>query len=1267
MAVGQDHLQVPARHQTQQQQQQQQQQLVEDWQDQEHATYEAAAITSSLPVIYKCAQAMVSTRLANEHVDRTYDMLSEMMMRLEMVATGDGGPNSGYPQGVKDILISMVPWIRNIDLGSLPLSQEDSTAVSGARQPPDQTQTTGSQPSKNTPGGIKKSTITAEAILSNLFYLTIKYGDEYVYEIENLWVQLVERAANDGGSDRDGGPSAGSHDDSPDDMIARLRQQRRMMLDEDELHANLERQVNMIVEFVLGVGVKKRNPKFVNYAKKVVVFLARTIACGQLVDALISRISPKTLVPANASENNPRPSTDSEWDAAAALSAAGGGDTPVWPKPNIKETPPALFYVADLEQVLVEMPKRPAFSKGQLACVLLVDLAIEVGTVALQPQLPLLLHVIFVQLDHFITLICEQNRLLLINLIQSIVPRELAAERIDTLCATLNLKEGKRFWPYEDISYKTREIESTKQLAALVKEVLDVFTVVEPHLAQAWGETALAWGTYCPVRHVACRSLQIFRTLLPAFNQRMLGELLYRLSNTVADLTEEIQGFAMEILLTLNVMFDSLDEQRVVLFPQFFWACVACLHSPHEWEFLEAVSLLSKFLSRVNLNDASCRNVVLINLPTKWRGQFVGLQPLLLRGLNSATCERQALQVITALVPLENDSLVDVSPARVLFAVLAHLPRLLQGFEADPSVDGGSEAQISVQECLDFAAKLAALAEMKNYDGIARLLWSYSKRKFRSKDDFLRQFVTLIRESFFPTYKSQALMFLVGLLFNKLPFYRRRTLKVLKLMFPALDSRKEAEEMVGEELVAPLLALLQTDMGAEALEVLDEAMRNSISSTETNLRIVFGNKSIYKIAKEVAGAGASSSGIVGIGQTPGVEESGWHIKDFTGSSKIARYNIAGVASTCSGHDFYSGTGHGVPAFQPLSPDLLDPLSLALPSFRRQSALSLIAQSPSAADLTALNDDRDASMKNPASSWDVEEFDGKLLDALEELDNFFGQEELFFDAPEEASDSTAGRRPGFPDPRDGSGKPPLANGRSESSAHAMLDPSTTHGALSQANPHLHHSPRKPSVTSISSDVSYSAETLEGPLSKEVSSSSSLYEVSTPSATGSDTSLHANGASISSSNSSRQLATHPASSVSIIFRLKTPFGDVVRDPEFKHWLMNDLSKPLKIDKNRIVIERVEADIPVANGGGGGSEAAAAENGGTLVTISILKDDDGRNPNAGAAEVPAVAYAEQLISLVVGDNAEDDGQIRDHLALYQGVVTWNLDATWRPQIVI
>ncbi|KNC98027.1 uncharacterized protein SPPG_06446 [Spizellomyces punctatus DAOM BR117] len=1180
--------------------------------DEEHATYEAAAIASSLPIVYKYAQAMVSARLASERGEMTHEMLSEMVLISELVANGNG-QKSGNPHGVRDILIFMVPWVRNVELAPIP-----------------------------TDGALRG---TSEIVMTNLFYLTVKYGDEYVTEIENLWAQLVEPVteSNEG---NDGDREAGAED---------LRSQSRDGAD-SEAYAIIERHVSTAVEYLLNVGVQKRNPNFVRHAKKVMVYLARTLACAQLVDALVERITPQSLVPSGIS---------------------GDTSTPAIEMTKTKHLPRPPLYMADLEQVLIDMPKRPAFSKGQLACVLLVDLAVEVGA-ALRPHLPLLLHIIFVQLDHFITLICEQNRLLLINLIQSIVPRDVAGEHIDTVHAALSLKEGKRLWPYEDITPKNHDIESEHQLGALVVDVLDLLSVVDCDLVQSWGETALAWATSCPVRHVACRSLQIFRTLMPAFSQRMLGELLQRLANTLADPTEEIQGFALENIMTLTAMIDSLDGYRLILFPQFFWAAVACIHSPHEWEYLEGVRLLEKILKKLNLDDPSCRNILLINLPTKWRGQFTGLQSLLLRGLSSSVTEQSSLRLINSLVFLDDGSLVDTSNTRVLFTLLANLPRWMQTFEADPSAEGGKAAGATIEECTAVAAAISEFVGKKGHAGIARLMSSYAKQRFRSKEDFLRQFLSLIKDAFFPTHEVDALQFLMGLLSNSHRFYRRRVLAIIKFMLPTLDSCRPAFggggqpllalNSLDEELIAPLLTILQTDLAIEALEVLDEALSGTIAIGESNLRLVFGGKSIYKIARE---GGAQVDALPAMLASPAinnttetVEDSGWRVKDFNATARVARYNMTGVASTCGGaHDLaglgrktsYSGgvadrdSGRGV----------------------RPSPTSNILVGGSTRERRGSQPDKilnDQSASGKLELWALDDVNGNLLDTLNDLNAFFGQDDNFEQDFEES-----GVIAGSQSQRNSAGFDGESISGIFTSSNSSLSTETVTGETVAKS-------RKVSLSSLHSEVSYSAESLGPALTRDTSMSSLFVngilgdydpfgnghdeddddEVSTE--TSVDGRRHGrsmgHGRSASAAlaplpdtsipgstmtTPARRLLSQHGALAFVTFRIQTRYEQLVQDAEFGHWLRADLAGVLRVDSERVVLERVEAEV--------------GANGGVLVTAAVKGEEE------GGGGIESAAYAEELAALIVGGEEEGD----EGKALYQGVVTYNVDKTWIPEILI
>ncbi|KAI8820541.1 cell morphogenesis N-terminal-domain-containing protein [Fimicolochytrium jonesii] len=1145
--------------------------------DEEHATYEAAAIASQLPIVYKYAQAMISARLANERADMTHEMLSEMVYTLEIVAMGNG-VNSGYPQGVHDILVLMVPWVRNVQLSADGPDPSDSSQKVRIGSP-------------------------SHTVLMNLFYLTVKYGDEHVAELENIWMQLVEPTGN-------AGKQGGLEGFAPPSQ--------------DRSNSNtLSQHTNMIIDFLLDIGVQKRNPKFVTHAKKVIVYLARTVVCSHLVDALIGRINPKSMIPTGLEESGLAP--DNRGRVKPEMIGEGL-------QPN------ATYHEANLEQVLVDMPKRPAFSKGQLACVLLVDLAVELGS-ALRAHLPLLLHVIFVQLDHFITLICEQNRLLLINIIQSTIPRDVAGKHIDTVHAALSLKEGKRLWAFEDITPKEQDIESQHQLGALVMDVLELFFVVDPNIAQSWGETALMWGTTCPVRHAACRSLQIFRTLMPAFSQRMLGELLQRLANTLADPTLEIQGFALEIVMTLNSMVNSLDGSRLILFPQLFWAAVACLHSPHEWEYAEGLALLEKILAKLGVEEPSCRNILLINLPTKWKGQFTGLQPLLLRGLSSSSTDDDCLRVINTLASLTNSTLVDSAGGRLLFAMLANLPRWLQCFEGTRGAD--KDAEGSRREWMRTAQTLADLSE---HDALSRLLSSFAKRKIRTREDFLKQLISLIQEEYFPQREGEVWQFLMGLLSNPRLSTKAAVLSIIKGLLSAIPSRDiltrtgsmppVAMTEMDEDFIAPLLSILHTELASEALEVLDEILSGSIPSGEANLRLVFGGKSIYKIARE-AGNGPE---LLAPGSTPrgeAGEHSGWWVKDFAAFAKIARYNMTGVASTCGGAR-ESGRQHSTVGRSGAENDTASHFSSLRPT-------SNVLVGGTSRDWKAppLGTDKTTSSTGTLfTGWEIDDLDGNLLNTLDDLDAFFGRDdehEAEYGQKSLAIDSHTVTT------SDDSNLDEVGNLENSFSQENMTKQEGKEYPEASAGEVFHH-PERPVLTR---DVSLSSIFVNGILGGTTGLDDNLPQHIFGMTSARSKSKIPDSASgkqdipkQTTVTPAKRLLMHAGATPFLTFRLKRQYQELVQDPEFGHWLCEDLANALEVETNRVFLEKVEP-----------------EESGTGATVLITVTITAAEPTESAAYI-------ELLAELLGTPEPESNQGKK---LSEGVVTWSLDREFKPDLFL
>lgn len=698
-------------------------------------------ITSSLPAIYKHTQTLLSARLALDHPEQTYSMLSEITHRFEHIT----------PNSQREVLTYMLPWYRKVDLAVGPHDTELSTP--------------------------------AYMVLSNLYYITVKFGDIYVKETAALWSQLVEYGRN----------------------------------------------VRAIIMYLLDMGQETRNPWFLIHAKRVFVCLGRTHAFANIIEEVIGEITPRSMVP--------------------QLKEASTRHAHAFP----------LLFVADTEKVLPSYPKKPVFSRGQLAVVFLVDLAIEAGA-DLAPHLPLLLHSIFVQLDHLTSIICDQSRCFLINLIHSIVVRQSmdseAAHKATEIIQWLVSKEGKRLWAYENITPTSRRITSADELKSLLQRVIEAFSYEDPDLRQKWGETALKWATCCPVRHIACRSFQCFRALMPAFNQHMLADMLARLSNTIADKSDDIRGFALEIILTLTEVATAMDKTQIEQFPQLFWAAVACLYSPYESEHCEALLLLAVVLKKYEFIPKLADS-----FPKNWSSEFDGLQPLLLKGLQFSTAEENTFNILNSISLIQDNlPLIDPTESRLMYLLLGSIPRLLYGLDVEP-VD---------PDAIRWANTLVKLFEDYGLTSIQRILATYHIQKSKFQEDYLKQILSSMRDVFFTKYIQQAFMFSLVMVKNKIPHYREKSLLLIENLVPYINGKMMGlpeEITIDIAALEPLLQLVSTEYADRALSVLNSGIHTASFTDQQT--------------------------------TPDDSEIIWGFNNFASAAKTTRHNIQAVVLECS--------------------------------------------------------------------------------------------------------------------------------------------------------------------------------------------------------------------------------------------------------------------------------------------------------------------------------------------------------------------------------
>ncbi|CCE79376.1 Piso0_001435 [Millerozyma farinosa CBS 7064] len=604
---------------------------------------------------------------------------------------------------------------------------------------------------------------------------------------------------------------------------------------------------DIIIEYLMKACVAKKSSFFVQYSRQIIDYLAYSQPdMLHIIDKLIDNLHPRVMVP-------PLQSSDS----------------------NVSAPDKELPYVADLSSVIGSNEKDAAFSLGMLSAVFLVDL-LTVRSDRMVEKLPLLLHASFVLLDHYLLVVQEQAARLLIHLLHALAPNE--PKSIDTMNALRQRDHFKFLWVYDDLNNDKKGARTPKNMDLLARSIIDVFVSIAPGLQEEWSRTALNWATTCAVRHIACRSFQLFRSLLSSMDQNMLKDMLHRLSNTISDESVDIQGFSMQILMTLNAITAELDPSKLIDFPQLFWSSVACLSTINEQEFIEVLSTMSKFVSKIDLDAPDTVSCLISTFPPKWEGKFEGLQQIVMIGLRSANAWEPTIKFLDRLIELKDSEIIGMGDHRLLMTLLANIPRFLHALDQ-------KKIRPEIQET---ATILSEKAEQGGKLALSRLLMSLSKNKFRSKNDFLVQSVSTISTLFFPEYEAQILVILLGFLFNKINWIKLETLNLLKHLLPLVDLQKDEFIGVGADLISPLLRLLLTDYAEPALEVLDEAVTISGSKLDKDiLRMSLGNTSIKKEY-------AKTATLFGI-----PEESGWVVPMPAVTAASTRNNVHTVFSTCN--------------------------------------------------------------------------------------------------------------------------------------------------------------------------------------------------------------------------------------------------------------------------------------------------------------------------------------------------------------------------------
>ncbi|GMG51704.1 unnamed protein product [Ambrosiozyma monospora] len=326
-------------------------------------------------------------------------------------------------------------------------------------------------------------------------------------------------------------------------------------------------------------------------------------------------------------------------------------------------------------------------------------------------------------------------------------------------------------------------------------------------------------------------------------------------------------------------------------------------------------------------------------------------------GLRSSNAYEPSLKLLDRLNLLKGSEIIGSGDSRLLFALLANMPRFLHA----------QTNKRFPEEVVNAANMISSMAEAADIPGLSRIVTSLVKKRFRNKEDFMAQIVSILKNHFFPTYAAKTLVFLLGLLFNKITWIKVEVMDLLKHVFKVVDLSSEDFQGLGADLVSPLLRLLLTEFVDDALEVLDEAKSISPSPFDKHyLMMSAGDSSIRKEYEKIAT-------LFGI-----PDDSGWSIPMPAVNTARTRNNIHSVFSTCT-----ISQNEG---------DSNVPIEEPLPQFNRDDYVQYNPLPQAQEQQIIYQRQQQHTILQPQQQDDVDSL-SNMLATLENLDSFFTKDSM----------------------------------------------------------------------------------------------------------------------------------------------------------------------------------------------------------------------------------------------------------------------------------
>lgn len=275
-------------------------------------------------------------------------------------------------------------------------------------------------------------------------------------------------------------------------------------------------------------------------------------------------------------------------------------------------------------------------------------------------------------------------------------------------------------------------------------------------------------------------------------------------------------GFILEIIQTLLSSVEIMDSNRLMLSNQIFWAGVALLYADFEEEFLGGVSLLLKIIEKIDFNDKAVRGVFQASRPKSQKLKFIGIQPLVLRGLLSQRTEPLSIELLEKIAVLPLNEIFQPDSKRLITSILSLMPWLATNLSDATTLD----------KCFRVTEKLALACKKDNLDDLSDV-FSKVQSTYGTVGMFLEAWGLRFAKAFFPQSGVFTFTFLMELLQQGPQHYQLSILWLFHSLFRHIDMNQPLFTSHFAGWFTCLSQFITGDYWKECIQTLDASISNT--------------------------------------------------------------------------------------------------------------------------------------------------------------------------------------------------------------------------------------------------------------------------------------------------------------------------------------------------------------------------------------------------------------------------------------------------------